>query len=95
MDSQIITASNLVYFGTIFVTVVLPILAAIIGGTWKITRTLSKFESRIVELESDRFTLTAASEHALRMALSNPELVVHDPRNPSEIINRRMDGESK
>ena len=86
MENQWVTVGDLI--------VVIPIVLAIIGATWKISRTLSLFETRIIELESDRYTLSAASENALRMALSNPTMVVHDPRDPSKIIQHGKAGGS-
>jgi len=39
-----------------------------------------------VDALEDRYTLTAASEKALRTAIENPGMRVPDPRDPSEII---------
>lgn len=45
-----------------------------------------KISDTLGRLTSDRFTLTAASEQALRWAIENPGLRVPDPRDPSKII---------
>lgn len=37
-------------------------------------------------VKADRFTMTAASEHALRTALENPGLRIPDPRDPSKVF---------
>lgn len=39
-----------------------------------------------VEALEDRYTLTAASERALRTAIENPGMRVPDPRDPNTII---------
>lgn len=40
----------------------------------------------IGNVKADRFTMTAASEHALRTAIENPGLRVPDPRDPSKVF---------
>lgn len=70
---------------------------AIWTGAWYISTTLNtvantqaNLERDMRELEEsatkDRYTLTAASEKALRTALENPGMRVPDPRDPSKII---------
>lgn len=39
-----------------------------------------------VDASTDKYTLSAASENALRTAIENPGMRVPDPRNPSDIF---------
>lgn len=41
------------------------------------------------QMKDDRYTLTAASEKALRTAIENPGMRVPDPRDPDKIISVR------
>ena len=45
-----------------------------------------ELEGLKVDVTADRYTLTAASEKALRTAIENPGMRVPDPREPSKII---------
>lgn len=60
-------------------------LASIALG-WRGATLLGRIEGRLATVEQDRYSLTAASEQALRMALENPGLAVPDPRDPKNII---------
>lgn len=63
-----------------------------IGATWHVGVQLSAINQRLDQLEKnvgERFTLTAASEQALREAIENPGHRVPDPRDPSQIIEVR------
>jgi len=61
-----------------------------IGATWFLSAQLARYESRLDSVEAkiveDRYTLTMASEKALRTAIENPGMRVPDPREPSKII---------
>lgn len=59
--------------------------AAVVFG-WRGSELLSRIDTRISKVEQDRYSLTAASEQALRMAIENPGLGVPDPRDPNRII---------
>lgn len=71
-------------------------LLALIGVVWKASRLVVHFENRWEEFESkinalttkmgDSYTLTRASEVALRHAIENPTHRVPDPRNPHRVI---------
>lgn len=68
--------------------------AAVVGtglsATWFLSSQLARYESRLESVEitvkEDRYTLTMASEKALRTAIENPGMRVPDPRDPSKII---------
>lgn len=47
------------------------------------TQRLTAFEATM----SDRFTKTAAAEWALRLVVSNPNLRIPDPRDPSRMLS--------
>lgn len=77
--------------------VVAAILVVGIGATWTLAAVAIKsFESIRTEIgtltsgleqvKNDRYTLTAASETALRTAIENPGLRVPDPRNPGKVF---------
>ena len=51
--------------------------------------TIAVLTESVADTAQDRFTLTAASEQALRWAIENPQLHVPDPRDPSRIITVR------
>ena len=61
-----------------------------VSGTWFLSAQLARYESRLESVElavkEDRYTLTMASEKALRTAIENPGMRVPDPREPSKII---------
>lgn len=68
------------------------ILIAAVGASWTIRSALAGYDERISVLESDRYTLTQASEQALRTAIENPGLRVPDPRNPGQVVMVRGGG---
>jgi len=63
------------------------------GGAWFLAgkaNEMDAMQNSINQIESDalkdRYTLTAASEKALRTAIENPGHRVVDPRDPNKII---------
>jgi len=74
------------------------------GAAWYIARTVTYFDEGRKALQydvdairqsmaladADKYTLTAASEKALRTAIENPGMRVPDPRNPNVIIEVRL-----
>lgn len=78
-------------------------LIALIGGVWKVSRVFAHFEKRWEGMEAkitamtdklgDSYTLTRASEVALRTAIENPSHRVPDPRNPHRVITVNHGGE--
>jgi hypothetical protein len=66
--------------------VIMSIFASTGGAVWRIGRVIAKFESRLVDLERDKYPMSVASEAALRMAIENPSLKVPDPRDPNRVI---------
>lgn len=70
-----------------------------IAATWWFSQQLSQFRNELVTMSgrisqgeaevAKAYTLAAASEVALRMALENPGLRVPDPRDPSQLIIAR------
>lgn len=46
-------------------------------------------DEKLDRMVGERYTVSAAAEQALRMALENPGLRVPDPRDPSRIIESR------
>ena len=62
------------------------IIGTALSATWFLSAKLSHYETRLKVAESDRYTLTMASEKALRTAIENPGMRVPDPRDPSRVI---------
>lgn len=62
------------------------IMSTGLSATWYLSAKMSKYESRMQSVENDRYTLTMASEKALREAIENPGFRVPDPRDPTNII---------
>lgn len=81
--ATIITADSLISVG---------LLITLIGCTAIIVRTVSNIKRDIAELKDHQYTITAACEHALRLAIANPKMNVPDPRNPSELISVQRGG---
>lgn len=48
--------------------------------------TIRELAKGLEGVKADRFTLTAASEAALRTAIENPGLRIPDPRDPSKVF---------
>ena len=72
--------------------VALPVLLML----WRIVRLAIRFDKRLETIEAkdaDRYTLTAASEDALRTAIHNPGLKVPDPRRPGQVFEVSAAGE--
>ena len=65
---------------------ILTILGSTAAAVWRIGKVINKFESRLLDLEKDRYPLSVASEAALRLAILNPGMAVPDPRNPTQVI---------
>ena len=76
----------IVFAGSIMVTA--------LSATWYLSAKMSNYEARMRGVEADRYTLTMASEKALREAIENPGFRVPDPRDPSKIIVVEMAGGS-
>lgn len=75
------------------ITILLTIVTSVAGAVWYLSRRLSAFEARLTDVEKDRYTVSAACEHALRLAIENPGLRVPDPRKPGEVIQvKGVDG---
>ena len=75
------------------VTFQLSLGGVVWGGAWFLAGKANEMDSMknsINQIEEDsrkdRYTLTAASEKALRTAIENPGHRVVDPRDPSKII---------
>lgn len=62
------------------------IIGTATSATWYLSAKINTFEHRMLVVETDRYTLTMASERALREAIENPGLRVPDPRDPNKII---------
>lgn len=65
---------------------ILTVIGVGFASTWKVSAAVAKVEQRLAEVETDRYTLSAASEQALRTAMENPGLRVPDPRNPGQVF---------
>lgn len=81
----------------ITVGLVVTILAVGIGATWQLARVvtdqfagvrdeIASLKTGLDAVKTDRYTLTAASETALRTAIENPGMRVPDPRNPAHVF---------
>ena len=64
----------------------ISIIGTAMSATWYLSAKINSFEYRMETIESDRYSLTMASERALREAIENPGLRVPDPRDPTRII---------
>jgi len=71
----------------------LVLTISFIGGTWKLALVMNTMTTQIINLHDDlenvksnSYTLSRASEQALRTALENPSLRVPDPRDPNKLI---------
>lgn len=64
----------------------LTILVAAGGAFWQASTLYSDVRVDLDKVLNDRFTLTAASEQALRHAILNPGVKVPDPRNPGKFF---------
>jgi len=66
------------------------IIGTALSATWYLSAKINTFETRMTDVERDvsydRYTLTMASEKALRTAIENPGIRVPDPRDPNKII---------
>ncbi|QQS08659.1 MAG: hypothetical protein IPK69_11820 [Phycisphaerales bacterium] len=82
----------------------IAVVSTSIAATWWFSQQLAHFRSELATLASrisqgeaevaKSYTLAAASEQALRMALENPGLRVPDPRNPSQLITARRSNDA-
>lgn len=66
--------------------VFLASISTVIGATWWISALISGFRLDVAKLQSEQYTLPAASEQAARMAIENPGLAVPDPRDPTRVL---------
>lgn len=71
----------------------ITIAVVMIGATWKLASLLSEMNNQIHALstalddvKNSSYTMTRASEQALRTAIENPQLRVPDPRDPARLI---------
>lgn len=90
-----ITAGDLGSLTKVFIIIVAPLILTIMGATWRVGKVMDGYTAairdvnvrvdgealRIDAILKDQYSLTMASERALRMAISNPGLTVHDPRD--------------
>jgi len=65
---------------------VLTVVTTGMGATWFLSQRFERMQHQIDTLLSDRYSLTQASERALRTAIENPGMRVPDPRDPNKII---------
>lgn len=57
--------------------------AAFVG---RINQSMRELSAGLDTVRADRYTLSAASENALRMAIENPGTRVPDPRDPAKVF---------
>jgi len=62
----------------------IAVVTTAVTTTWWLATELSQIRVELSSYENDRYTLTMASENALREAMANPGLSVPDPRHPGE-----------
>ena len=62
------------------------IIGSSAAAVWRISKVINRFESRLLDLEKDRYPMSIASENALRLAILNPGMQIPDPRDPNRII---------
>ena len=82
-----LTQDTKVTIGVVFIA-----LSGAVTGTWWLGTQISQLNNRLDRLDSligDRFSMTQASETALRLAMENPGMRVPDPRDPSQVIEVR------
>lgn len=65
---------------------IVTIIASSTAAVWRISKVINRFESRLLDLEKDRYPMSIASENALRLAILNPGMSIPDPRDPNRII---------
>lgn len=63
-----------------------------LSGLLKLSSSLSDLNHKVDVAMADRYSLTQASENALRMAMENPGMRVPDPRRPGEVIVVKIGG---
>ena len=81
------TRANL-QLGTIIAGIGAVVTAAWVGrGVYdEMNKRIDALAARATGLEDSSYSLSAASEQALRMAIENPGMRVPDPRDPNKII---------
>lgn len=82
-----LTQDTKVTIGVVFIA-----LSGAVTGTWWLGAQIAQLNNRLDRLDSligDRFSMTQASETALRLAMENPGMRVPDPRDPSQVIEVR------
>lgn len=65
---------------------VVTVLVAVVTCTAWIVRTTEDLRLQIKQIVKDNYTMSSASEDALREAIANPGHRVPDPRNPGQIF---------
>jgi hypothetical protein len=65
---------------------IITILGSTAMAVWRISKVINRFESRLLDLEKDRYPMSIASENALRLAILNPGIQIPDPRDPNRTI---------
>jgi len=76
-----------------FIGGLLTIVTTGMGATWMLSSKFTDMQNQLDTVNEDRYTLTQASERALRTAIANPGMNVPDPRNPSNIIVVQVNSE--
>lgn len=64
------------------------------AAVWRISSLVSGLNTRLEDLEKDKFGMSQVCELALRQSIANPGMRVPDPRHPGEIIQVLGDGDS-
>lgn len=62
------------------------VVAQVAVGTWVVSSVIGGFRQDIQQLKQEQYSLPAAAEQALRMAIENPGMSVPDPRDPTRVI---------
>lgn len=86
---SVVTMARLLW---ILVTIVVTGVVGVWRVAWVVSDEVNKIDERLSKIESqagDRYTLTMASENAMREAIANPGHRVPDPRNAGMYIQVR------
>lgn len=60
------------------------IVLTLIGCTWRLSMIYGEMKTDVEKVMIDRYTLSMASEQAMRHAMANPGIMVPDPRSPGQ-----------
>lgn len=71
---------------TLGIRALFAVLGTVIAGTGSVVLYLNNINSQLKDWRQSTYTLPAAAEVALRMAIENPRMRVPDPRDPNKII---------